>query len=298
MKRPLLCGLALGCELLCLACVPVHPPAVPKPSAATRIVVENSTGAILGQGVFPGKASDFTVREASPDGVEVVRSFSSEETTRAFRATLNSILADLGRRRLSARSLRRALDRGQLTCHDAMYMTGPIFLGVGLRRCGYALVFGLERWDSSRPLNEQIGFLREEDAEPPVEYGARGVLPESMVDRKPAPPEPPADTLARRVPWEDLLRYLDAAVTLEEIGDGDITTKTCVENLGPLMDDDPDLGNAVVHALTQFQLSQELAKRFVYPHRRDVDFPTQVFVEPGIREALAPFLAAQGIEIE
>jgi len=299
MKHALWLGAALAVCHLTAGCVRPANRAVADTARGTRIVVEDGTGAILGDGVLPGKASALTTRRVAGDGVEIVTAFSSREETRAFRSELNDILAALGEPRLSSRDLRHAMSRRQLTCHEAMYKSGGDFVGVALRRCGEALVFGLSPWSRETPLSEQIGFLREEDLGEPFDYGARGVLPQTHADpapRRRASPRGPA--APRPVSWDELLPYLEAAVTLDDLGGGEMTTKTCVGNLGTLMEEDPDLGEAVVRALRGFQLSGEMGRRFVYPHRKDADFPKQVFAEPGIREALAPFLAAESIRIQ
>ncbi|MBI4094307.1 MAG: hypothetical protein HY436_00690 [Candidatus Liptonbacteria bacterium] len=275
-----------------LGCVAAKLPAVENPKAIlsiTRVVVEDPNGAPMRHyGNFPGVADHFTRREASEDGIQIVRGFTSPEIEKGVLAVLNDALARNGYPALSRRGFRKAREARQLTCHEVGHRPDGVFVSVGLRECGRALVFVVRPPSYEKPLAEQIGF------EDPPRRDSHGMLPLASV------PEPALLPVAREVSWEELLPYLKAAMRAETIpikGGTKTSAKICVENLAVLGEGAmrSPLGRAAVRALNRLD---DAGGGWIFtPYLGDRDFPERVMRHPRIRELLSPHLQAEGVRL-
>ncbi|MBI4094330.1 MAG: hypothetical protein HY436_00820 [Candidatus Liptonbacteria bacterium] len=276
-----------------LGCAAAKLPVIKDPKAIlsiTRVVVEDPNGVPLAHyGNFPGIADHFTQREASEDGIQIVRGFSSPEIEKGILAVLNDALARNGYPPLSRREFRKAREARQLTCHEVGHSPGGVFGSVGFRVCGRALVFVVRPPSVGEPLAEQIGF-----EDPPRRRDLHGMLPVASV------PEPALLPVTREVSWEELLPYLKAAMRAETIpikGGTKISAKICMENLAVLGEGAmrSPLGRAAVRALNRLD---DAGGRWIFtPYLGDRNFPERVMRHPRIRELLSPHLQAEGVRL-
>ncbi|HXI02435.1 MAG TPA: hypothetical protein VNI57_04590, partial [Candidatus Saccharimonadales bacterium] len=266
-------------------------PADRRAAGVTFLAVEEGDWTIDAHAVLAGRLPERTRRVASDDGVEIVSGF-GRGAGREVRSAINDLLGETGHGPLSRRDFARALSRRQLTCHAGYVAKGAgsaaEFAGIGGTRCVDALLFRIAAAPAG-PLLPHIGLLGDGKVE------ASGMTRErAALERLSSVPVP-----VREVTWEEILPWLTAAVRSERrigpAGEDVAGISICVRNLellGQGRSADP-LGRAVVHALVRFERAGGLP--LLLRHSGEPDFPRGVFEQEGIRDMLAPHLAAEGL---
>lgn len=263
--------------------------------AYTRVVLEDESGVILRHAFLSGTAQEFTVRESPEEESAVVVSVARSHR-RSLVGALNAMLRVEGRPELGAGAFRRHVKAGRLTCHRAFHdpSLGSIddpatFAGVGAG-CSDALVFRL---------GETLGLMKNYDR------AKAGLIPEARLDRpafgsgSAAAQEPPSE-----VSWDELRPYLEAAMRrLDPRGPPeaspspagqDVSFSICAQNLGELAEREPALSLGIIRALGAL-VRTEIGRAAVARHLRDEDFPSGIFEESEVLEALPGLLAEEGI---
>lgn len=256
--------------------------------------------------LFPDEV--FDVR-SSEDGVEIVVGIHEPHFDPIHRA-FKQLLAEEGVK-LTMRRFRKALRRGQITCHGAS-VTWPqeSYVGIGGTDCFTNLLFSMKAPPDTDHLLPHLGLMKVRDAEevmagdppeatPRLGADSSAFEEESWLGYVPELAEMARSRLAReesRTPqaigWEELRPILQDAT---EFSKAEVDGKTiynvsmCIENVSPeRLEASPDLVDAVVVALVQFLQSNK--GRAIVGMYNKTDNPHALWEDPCLPGTLKEFL--------
>ncbi len=275
MKRSVRLAFLIASAALALSCAktapPITSPSLPsEPAAPAWLTVQDDRKFVaytefsgelppgtLKEDPFPGPADvKMNVKEfsheflaktsVSADGVTVVRAL-GESFTDPFRRVLNALLLEKDYPELTMREFRKALRRGQLTCHAGLetgYIEGGTWVRTGYScvtsvKCINNLLFSLVPPMDPEKLTASLALFREGESD------TRACVPEFASGGGAEPSGP------WLVEWRDLLPVLQGVTSLEETD-----TKimgVCLRNISPEeAGGDMGLADAASAALIQF----------------------------------------------